>query len=73
MFEWIARLRDRTRRSTLERELDEELAFHREQLARDARLAGASEESAQQQAARQLGNVTRARESARERWSIPWI
>ena len=39
MREWIARLRDWTRRDALDRELAEELRFHREQLERDARAA----------------------------------
>jgi putative ABC transport system permease protein len=73
MFEWIQRLRDRFRRDTLGVELDEELAFHRAQLEREARHAGASEAEARAAAARQLGNVTAARELARERWGIPWL
>src|SRR5688572_14575839 len=73
MLEWFQRLRDRFRRADLAGELDEEIAFHRRQLERDAQRAGASEADARAMAARQLGNVTAVREAARERWSIPWI
>jgi putative ABC transport system permease protein len=71
MREWLARLRDRLRRGKLDAELAEEMRFHRNQLERDARAAGASAAEARHSAARQLGNETVARESARERWSVP--
>jgi hypothetical protein len=42
MREWLTRFRDWLRRDTLDAELDEELAFHRAQLERDALAAGAT-------------------------------
>lgn len=68
MRELIARLIDWLRRDQLDRELSEELGLHRQLLERDA---GVNETEARVVAGRRLGNVTRAREAARERWSIP--
>ena len=71
MREWLARLFDWGRRDRLERELIDELQFHREHLERDARATGTAD--ARDTARRQLGNVTRVREDARDRWSVPWL
>jgi hypothetical protein len=71
MREWIARLLDWFRRGKLDRELDEELAFHRAHLERDALRHGADADAAAHTARRRLGNATRLRETMRERWSIP--
>ena len=73
MREWLARIIDWVRRDRLQAELDDELAFHRTQLERDARLGGASAPDAAWAARRQLGNATRVREDVRERWSVPWL
>lgn len=73
MREWLARLRDWLRRDRLDGELVEELRFHREQLERDARGEGLPADEARYLAARRLGNVTRAREEARDRWAWPWL
>ncbi len=73
MREWLQRLRDRLRRDTLDRELAEEIAFHKAQLARDAVHAGASAIDATAAANRRFGNETATREAARERWSFPWL
>ncbi|MEO8619819.1 MAG: ADOP family duplicated permease [bacterium] len=73
MREWIERVRDWRRRDTLDDELAEELQFHRERLERDARVQGASADQVPSVARRKLGNITRMREEARERWSIPWL
>ncbi|MBV9881080.1 MAG: ABC transporter permease [Gemmatirosa sp.] len=73
MREWIARFRDWLRRDELDRELAEELRFHRQQLERDARAAGASDDDAVYVARRRLGSTQRATEAARTRWSIPWL
>ncbi|HEU4628322.1 MAG TPA: ADOP family duplicated permease [Gemmatimonadaceae bacterium] len=73
MREWITRLLDWLRRDALNRELAEELRFHRQLLERDAAAAGAERGEVPYLAARRLGNVTRVREEARERWSIPWL
>jgi putative ABC transport system permease protein len=71
MRELIARIVDWMRRDRLDRELQEELRFHRQQLERDAMHAGVDAEEAQFAARRRLGNDTRTTEAARERWSIP--
>jgi predicted permease len=71
MREWLTRVRDWLRRATLDEELDEELAFHRAQLERDARAAGATDEEAAWAARRALGSTLRAKADARARWSIP--
>ncbi len=71
--EWAARARDRLRRDALDRELSDELRFHRERLESDAVASGASAEEATYAARRRLGNATLVREEARERWSIAWL
>ncbi|MEW5916049.1 MAG: ABC transporter permease, partial [Gemmatimonadota bacterium] len=71
MREFIARLMDWYRRDRLSRELDEELRHHRAMLERDA--GAPNEDAARSVAARRLGNVTRVREEARERWSLPTL
>jgi predicted permease len=71
MRELIARFVDWMRRDTLDRELTEELRFHQQQLEHDAAARGAHEEDARFAARRRLGSPLRAREAARDRWSIP--
>ncbi|HKH94274.1 MAG TPA: ABC transporter permease, partial [Gemmatimonadaceae bacterium] len=70
MHEWLARFRDWLRRGTLDAELDEELAFHRSQIERDALAAGATAEEATWAARRRLGSTVRVKREARARWSI---
>ena len=71
MRELLNRIIDWLRRDKLEKELTEELRFHRAQLERDALGAGAPADEAPYVAKRQLGNVTRVTEQARDRWSLP--
>jgi predicted permease len=71
MREWLARVRDWLRRGTLDAQLDEELAFHRMQLERDALAAGATAEEATWTARRRMGSTVRVKREARARWSIP--
>jgi putative ABC transport system permease protein len=73
MREWLARVRDWLRRGTLDAELDEELAFHRAQLERDARAAGATADEAAWAARRRLGSAVRVKREARRRWSVPFL
>ena len=73
MRELLQRIRDWFRRNTLDQDLSEELAFHRASLERDAAAAGADPANVSAIASRRLGNVTLAREDARERWGIPWV
>ena len=67
MREWLARFRDWLRRGTLDAELDEELAFHRAQLERDALAAGASVDVATWVARRRRGSTVRVKREARAR------
>ena len=53
-------------RSRFRNEMDEEMAFHREQVERELRDKGISEENARYVAARQFGNVTRIREQSEQ-------
>ena len=73
MRESIARLRDWLRRDRLDAELTDELRFHAELLERDARSGGAPPDEARYAARRRLGNTTRVREQARDRWSVAWL
>src|SRR5215207_2681370 len=73
MREWLARFRDWLRRGTLDAELDEELAFHRAQLERDAVAAGATPAEATWVARRRLGSTVRVKQEARWLWSIPTL
>jgi putative ABC transport system permease protein len=73
MRELFARLRDWLRRDELDDELADELRFHKEALARDARAAGTDAADATWEARRRLGNVTRVVEESRDRWSLPWL
>ena len=73
MREWLARLIDWYRRDALDRELAEELRFHREHLERDALASGGEAEAARVLARRRLGSPIRIVEQARERWSIPVV
>ena len=73
MREWLSRLADWLRRDRLTDELQDELRFHHSQLERDARAEGLNADDAHQRARRQLGNLTRVGEQARDRWSIPWL
>jgi putative ABC transport system permease protein len=73
MREWLVRLADWFRRGRLDRELGDELQFHREQLEQVGRAAGAGPEEARRSAHRRLGSLTRYREEARDRWSWPGL
>jgi predicted permease len=70
MREWLTRLLDWLHRDALDRDLQQELDFHRQALERDAAAIGTQPDAATF-ARRRLGNVTSIRENARERWSIP--
>ena len=54
------------RRNRFHSELDEEMAFHRDQVERDLRASGVSAEEAHFAAARQFGNTARIREKTHE-------
>ena len=73
MRELLSRLVDWIRRDRLERELAEEMRFHRQQAERDALAEGASADEATWVARRRFGNATAAAEASRDRWSLPWL
>lgn len=75
MSEWlhafVLRMKAARHRRKLERDLEEELAFHLEMKAEEVRAGGVSAEGAAQAARRRLGNPTALKESLRDRWTFP--
>ena len=61
------------RRAALDRELAEELEFHRAMKERENEGQGLSPSEARQAAQRQMGNLTQAKESSRDAWSFPLL
>ena len=70
MREFFARIVDWFRRDTLQRELNEELQFHRARLERDALAQGTAPADARSVVRRKFGNETSVAEATRDRWSI---
>lgn len=72
-----ARLRNQLRflfrRDRFDRELAEEMDFHREMLEVDKTRQGLAHEAAVASARRQLGNTTLAGEFSRDVWIIAWL
>jgi hypothetical protein len=66
---WL-RLKALLRRKQLDRDLDDEVAFHLAMREEKNRAAGAPADEARHAARRQFGNLTRAKESTRELWSF---
>jgi predicted permease len=64
------RLRALSAREAEARDLDEEMAFHRELLERDAAHRGIDPVEARYRARRQLGNATWFREESKDMWRI---
>ena len=60
------------RQKQFDGELDEEMAFHREQMARGLEERGMSREEARYAAMRQFGNATRLRERSHEVMEFRW-
>ena len=71
---WLIRgwrlLRFRWSRTQLERELAEEIEFHRSLKQAENRRAGLSLDAARALSRRQMGNMTIAREECRDMWSF---
>ncbi|HEX8942677.1 MAG TPA: ABC transporter permease [Gemmatimonadaceae bacterium] len=70
LLELLNRLHDRLRRDALDAELDEELRFHRQMLARDERDAGAALDDVPRNVRRRLGSPTHIKEETRDMWSL---
>jgi predicted permease len=72
-----ARLRNKLqflfRRDRFDRELSEEMDFHREMLELEKARQGVAREAAAVSARRQFGNTTLAAEYSREVWIIAWL
>ena len=73
-----ARLRNKlrfllARRDRFDRELREEMDFHREMLELEKARGGEAPEAAALSARRQLGNTTLASEDSREAWIVAWL
>ena len=63
-----ARVKAFRKRRQLERDLDEEIAFHLAEKPRELEEAGAAAEEAQMAAKRRFGNASLAKERSREAW-----
>lgn len=66
MGQFLGKLRFLFRRKRFNAELDEEMAFHREQVERELLASGLSPEAARYEATRQFGNTTRLKETSRQ-------
>jgi hypothetical protein len=67
------RLFSRMRRKRLDSELDEELQLHYLMKRREGEVTGLSEREASQEARREMGNMTLARELSRDAWSFRYL
>src|SRR3989442_1615507 len=65
------RLTALVRRRRLERDLDEELAFHLSMRERELRDGGLADRDARDEARRRFGNVTSLKEQTRDMWIFP--
>ncbi len=73
MMTLFNRLRDWRRRRALRARLDEELAFHLEELTREFEAKGHAKPAAQRLARIKLGNTTLVQEAHRERAGLPVV
>jgi putative ABC transport system permease protein len=70
---WLSRLANVFRSSGVERELEEEMAFHIESRIADLVAAGMARDQAESMARRQFGNRLRLREESRDIRLLPWL
>ncbi len=70
---WLRRLGSTFTRSSMEGELDEEMRFHLEQRTAEYVKQGMPEEEARRAARRRLGNLTLAKEQARDVDTLRWL
>lgn len=73
MSRFLRRLNFFRRRAALDRELAEEIEFHRAMKEQEHEAHGLPPTEAHQAAQRQMGNLTQAKESSREAWSFPLL
>jgi putative ABC transport system permease protein len=67
------RFTDVIQRRRLTAEMNEELRFHRDNIARERRAEGRSDADADDDARRRMGNTTLIAEEARSMWSVGWF
>jgi putative ABC transport system permease protein len=70
---WILRLRALVKRRQLDRDLEDELAFHVAMRQQSLASDGLAPAAAQLAARRQFGNTTSIAESLRDLWTFTWI
>src|SRR5256714_9604072 len=70
LIEFFLRMKSLVRRKQLDRELEDELAFHLEMREQRNFEAGMTANEARYAARRRLGNTTRLREGMREMWTF---
>jgi hypothetical protein len=70
---FFRRIRFFRRRATLDRELAEELEFHRAMKQQENEGNGLTAAEARRAAQRQMGNLTQAREASRDVWSFLFL
>jgi len=73
MKRFLRRLKFLRRRAALDRELAEELEFHRAMKQQENEAAGLPLAEAQAATQRQMGNLTQAKESSRDTWSFRFL
>src|SRR5512147_2370076 len=67
------KLRSLLRRGQVERELDDELQFHLDQLIDEGTARGLSPAEARAEALRTMGGLTQRKEEARDTWGVRWL
>ncbi len=72
MGRWLRKLRILSQRERFGAELEEEMAFHREQKAREFEADGLSSKAARQKSMREFGNEGRLRDESRELVQFRW-
>lgn len=72
-MEFLHRLRDRFRRTSLRAELDEEMRLHLDMIAREEREGGLSPGEAARVARLRFGNPSHIVETTRSRWGFGWM
>jgi predicted permease len=69
---WL-RIKTLSKRQQLDRDLDDEVAFHLAKREEKNRAAGASPDEARYAARLQFGNATSMKERSRELWTLAWL
>src|SRR2546430_16662951 len=72
VLRWFRKLGILVRRERFHRELQEEMAYHRQQSEQELQAAGMESQAAHYAAVRQLGNVTRLEEDSAGTGGFRW-